>query len=311
MTILTMNNYLASRRRLSKRDRLIRYPFFTVRPNLNGMGTVNLGTVSLPPGFIGQKVCFKMELVTDENKERLKNQIVETPYYKESPEKLRKAAERQRAKTKLIQQRRKELEKTPAEQLAKQVLEDLEQPAVEAYELQTPSEYGINDSLNTRLAKIEAMSYPAKIADKVEYFTALLREPSAIILLAVADREVLGFAVGDHVKRYVWKGDAEYKESLAEAFYVESVTVTPRNRGQGIGKNLLEQLLIRAREAGYKQAVGHYHEGPSTRLAKKLGGTILHTNRNYAGTKETYHYIHINLEVNDDSSREDIKQGQD
>ena len=112
-----------------------------------------------------------------------------------------------------------------------------------------------------------------------------------ILLLAIINNEVIGFALGIQLSTY---HDEDFKSlaskyfTLDEVFYNTELGVLPKYRGFGIGSKLIKERIEFAEKRGYKIiCMRTIKEGSmSMPLYKKLGFKLLEGSEHTVNTKK-------------------------
>jgi GNAT superfamily N-acetyltransferase len=77
--------------------------------------------------------------------------------------------------------------------------------------------------------------------------------------------------------------------------YIESFTVMPAYRGQGIGHDLVQLTIEWASNSGYEYITGEARKGASWKIFDNFGATPIFTYKDWAGTKEDYMSFKLEL----------------
>jgi len=81
----------------------------------------------------------------------------------------------------------------------------------------------------------------------------------------------------------------------SNAVYIESFTVMPTHRGQGLGHDLVQLTIEWASISGYEYITGEARKGASWKIFDNFGATSVLTYKDWGGTKEEY--ISFKLEL--------------
>ena len=109
---------------------------------------------------------------------------------------------------------------------------------------------------------------PHEVTVTMEHFTESGFGPAPVWWAFVAEEEgkILGFALY-YIRYSTWKG---------QAMYLEDIVVTESSRGKGIGKLLMDRLIIEAKEKNFNRIVWQVLEWnePAINFYKKYNATF-------------------------------------
>lgn len=142
--------------------------------------------------------------------------------------------------------------------------------------------------------------FPVNIRESAEDYLEALRQERAVGLVAHIAMRYVGNAVGFHpIGRQVailrlneMKGKSTPTTDL---IYLFNIVAMPEFQGQGLGRELLQAFLGRAKEVGYTKVGGHFRGNGSLKNFKALGGEELAGFDNWFGTGERYTYCELTL----------------
>lgn len=164
------------------------------------------------------------------------------------------------------------------------------------------------DSLETPIMALETACYHPNIQFERDYKKEEMTKKGAVALLVMKDGKVIGEVYGSPLSTMKDELDADNKELRAfeelferfrgkegKVFYCMGISVLPEYQGRGIGTKLEEELVRMVKAAGYESFVLHAHEGPSEKIAKRLGAGFVKTYQNWYDTGDTYYLLEKTL----------------
>lgn len=77
--------------------------------------------------------------------------------------------------------------------------------------------------------------------------------------------------------------------------HIESLTVLPSHRGQGLGHELIRLAIEWGTNSDYEFIVGEARKGASWKILENFGATSILTYKNWTGTKEEYISFKLDL----------------
>lgn len=80
-----------------------------------------------------------------------------------------------------------------------------------------------------------------------------------------------------------------------EAIYIGNFVIDPEYQRRGYGSQLLLEMVRTSREKGFKRLEGHFRNGASLHIVKKIGAIELETHDNWFETGELYTHYRIIL----------------
>lgn len=77
--------------------------------------------------------------------------------------------------------------------------------------------------------------------------------------------------------------------------HIDSFTVLPQHRKQGVGYELVKQAMDWAEEHSFQIATGEARKGAAWRILENVGASVILNYKNYRGTGEEYVFFKIEI----------------
>ena len=119
-----------------------------------------------------------------------------------------------------------------------------------------------------------------------------LRWQPSYKLYTLEDKNTQGIWLRD---KTVLVGEIILTWQSSNVLHIESFTVVPEYRGQGIGHDLVKLAIDWGTESGYEFITGEARKGASCKIFENFGAVPFFTYKNWAGTKEDYMSFKIEL----------------
>lgn len=125
--------------------------------------------------------------------------------------------------------------------------------------------------LNTRIMEVVNQASDDDLVPKIaeteagkEYFTEAIKREDGIFLVAEVEGKLIGYVNG---------GPKDMFHRKSKYFEIENVGVVPDFRGQGIGKELMEQITELAKLGGFTKiyVMSYYRNAKAVGFYKSLG----------------------------------------
>jgi GNAT superfamily N-acetyltransferase len=150
-----------------------------------------------------------------------------------------------------------------------------------------------------RVLEIEQASFVASIQEDEDSLTKTACSPTSISLVAfVADRTLVGYAMGDELERFgdVPGARADQHYGRRDTIYIASVAVDPNWRGRGIGVEFEREIVTLAYRAGYSRVTAHIRS--SAHMANQLTRKTIDTFPNWYDTGVRFDYVALDVARN-------------
>lgn len=146
-----------------------------------------------------------------------------------------------------------------------------------------------------QILQIERASFVPSIRETEQALVDIVRSSSAITIVAfvgVGD-QLVAYSMGDMLERFDSIPGVKRDPNFGQrnTLYISSVAVAPRWRKRGLGIALERELIVAARNEGYRNVTAHIRR--SARLEPFLTKTILESFHNWYSTGELFDYVRL------------------
>lgn len=138
--------------------------------------------------------------------------------------------------------------------------------------------------------------YPEDIQSSEENYLFALSKPNAVASVLLVDNQYAGNAVCcPFTQEEVDELMLHDTLPVEGACYLYNFIINENFQGKGLGLALINEIVEKSRNQGYKILSGHFRPNGSLSLAKKIGAKELKPYPNWGETGETYIYCELNL----------------
>ena len=154
------------------------------------------------------------------------------------------------------------------------------------------------DSLNQYqelMLASEEIFHP-EIREDLEGIVEVLSSHGAIGKIACLDGKYIGNTLGfSPTEEQIQEMELLGLKHDPKSVYVSNFVINPEFQGRGYGVQLLSRFIEEAKSRGYNKLEGHFRNGSSLSVAKKLGADEVEVFPNWFETGEAYTHCKLDL----------------
>lgn len=145
------------------------------------------------------------------------------------------------------------------------------------------------------MLKSERVFHP-NLKEDLEGISEVLSSAGAIGKIALIGQRYIGNALGfSPTQEQIEEMELLGVDEDTSRIYLSNYVINPKYQGNGYGIGLLKEFMAECHERGCKILEGHFKNGASLHVAKKLGAMEIDYFPNWFDTGENYTHCRLSL----------------
>ncbi|MFC1704729.1 GNAT family N-acetyltransferase, partial [Nanoarchaeota archaeon] len=150
-----------------------------------------------------------------------------------------------------------------------------------------------------KIIEIEESAFVEELQQDSDELEESFTLPDHIGFIAESNRQPAGYILGSPMESHGEMDDIAKDQDFGErnSVYLESIGVKPEFQRRGIGRQLMKDFLLKAKERGFTKVKAHTNVPTGMRdFMRSLGGERLSVDEDYGGTGIAHEYMEADID---------------